>query len=285
MKGTIQIGVMLAASAVLFAQTESLAVNSQHPSGVPDVRQIVESSLAATQRYWRERLHYSYVRRAENRRRDRNGRVKSEEIEISRTTLVNDVPFEQLVERNGRPPSAWEEWRQSTALDKLQRETPSQRAEQVREQEEEMTSLVQEVPKAFDFHLVRQEVVNGRPAYVLRATPHADYQARGTYGKVMSKVEGTLWIDTKDLVWMKVDGQVIEPFSIGLFLVRLLRGSQVTIEQTRVDDGIWMPIRVEIRAAAKLFLLKSLVVESVLTYSDYRRSGADPPVIDARTAP
>jgi hypothetical protein len=120
---------------------------------------------------------------------------------------------------------------------------------------------------------------------VLRATPHADYQARGTYGKVMSKVEGTLWIDTKDLVWMKVDGQVIEPFSIGLFLVRLLRGSQVTIEQTRVDDGIWMPIRVEIRAAAKLFLLKSLVVESVLTYSDYRRSGADPPVIDARTAP
>jgi len=69
-----------------------------------------------------------------------------------------------------------------------------------------------------------------------------------------------------------VDGQVIEPFSIGLFLVRLPRGSHVTIEQTRVDDGNWMPLRVEVRAAAKIFLLKNLVIERVLAYSDYRRA-------------
>jgi len=69
-----------------------------------------------------------------------------------------------------------------------------------------------------------------------------------------------------------VDGQVIEPFSIGLFLVRLLRGSHVTIEQTRVDDGNWMPLRVEVRAAAKIFALKNLVIERVLAYSDYRRA-------------
>ena len=279
MKRMIEISVtmLLAGSAVLFAQAQSETVNTPPPSVVPDVRKIVESSLAATERHWHARLRYTYMERAESRRQDMDGRVKSEDVEISKTTLVNDVPFEQLVERNGQPPSAWDQWRQKTALEKVKRKTSAQRAEQVREQEEETTSLVQEVPKAFDFQLVGQEVVNGRGAYVLRATPNAGYQARGTYGKVFSKVEGTLWIDTQDLVWIKVDGQVIEPFSIGLFLVRLLRGSQVTIEQTRVDDGNWMPLRVEIRAAAKIFLVKSLVIERVLTYSDYRRAGEDAP--------
>jgi hypothetical protein len=206
-----------------------------------------------------------------------DGRLKSEDVEISRTILVNDVPFEQFVERNGQPPSASEEWRQNQALDKLRRETPDQRIERVRQQEEETASLVREVPKAFDFQLGGQEMINRRAAYALHATPHPGYQARGRYGKLLSKVDGKLWIDTQDFVWIKVDGQVIQPFSMGLFLVRLLRGSQITVEQTRLDDGMWMPIRVEVRAAAKILLLKSLEIERVLTYSDYRRAGADAP--------
>ena len=285
MKRTLGIGVtLLVASAALFAQEKTGPVNGQSPS-VPDVHQIIESSIAATQRQWQARLHYTYRERDASRRRDSDGRVKSEDVEISRTILVNDVPFEQIVERNGQPPSAWEEWRQNEALEKLRRETPDQRVERVRQQEEETASLVREVPKAFDFQLGGQEIINGRAAYALQATPHPGYQARGRYGKLLSKVDGKLWIDKQDFVWIKVDGQVIQPFSIGLFLVRLLRGSQITAEQTRIDDGIWMPIRVEVRAAAKILLLKSLVIERVLTYSDYRRAGADVPATRDRAIP
>ena len=263
--------IMLAASA-LFAQSDDFPVKSQNHSSVPDVRQIVESSIAATQRHWQARLHYTYVERDEGRRRDSAGRVKSEDVDVSRTILVNGVPFEQLVERNGRPLGRGETETEREELDKLKRETPEQRAERLRKQEEENTSLVREVPKAFDFQLVGEEAVNGRPAYVLQATPHPGYQAQGKYGKMFSKVEGKLWVDKQDLGWIKVDGQVIQPFSMGLFLVRLLRGSQITMEQTRVDDGIWMPERVEVRAAAKIFFVKSLVIDRVLTYSEYRLS-------------
>jgi hypothetical protein len=62
-----------------------------------------------------------------------------------------------------------------------------------------------------------------------------------------------------------------------LFLVRLLRGSHITMEQTRVDDGIWMPERVEVRAAARIFFVKSLVIDRVLTYSEYRLPQAGVP--------
>ena len=259
----------ITACALLAFASLSSALFAQDLANVPNVRQIMDSSIAATQRHWQERLHYTYLEREESRRRDPDGRVKSEEVTVSRSILIDGVPFDQLVERNGRPPSAEEERRQKEDLDKLKRETPQQRADRLRRQEEENASLVREVPKAFDFQLVGEDVVGGRSAYVLQATPHPGYQAQGKYGKMFSKVEGKLWVDKQDLGWIKVDAQVIQPFSMGLFLARVLRGSRITMEQTRVGDGTWMPEHVEVRAAAKIFFVKSLVVERVLTYSEY----------------
>lgn len=266
--------VIVAASALLFAHGDTRPVNAENRSNAPDARQIIASSIAATERHWQARRHYTYLARDESRRRDPAGRVKSEDVDVSRTILVNGIPFEQLVERNGQPPSVEEEWKQRAELMKLNRDTPGQRAERLHKQAEENMSLMREVPKAFDFQLVGEDVINGRPAYVLQATTHPGYQARGIYGKMLSKVEGKLWVDKQDFGWTRVDGQVIQSFSMKLFLVQLMRGSQITMEQTRLDDGIWMPERVEVRAAAKVFFVKSLVIDRVLTYSEYRL--ADP---------
>jgi hypothetical protein len=230
----------------------------------------VESSIAATQRHWQARLHYTYMQRDEDRHRDPAGHVTSEDVDVLRTILVNGVPFDQLVERNGRPPSAGEERKQKKELDKLKQETPEERAERLRKQEEEAASIVREVPMAFDFQLVGEEAVNGRPAYVLQATPHPGYHAQGKYGSMFPKVAGKLWVDKQDLGWIKVEGQVIHPFSMGLFLVRLLRGSQINMQQTRVNDGIWMPERVEVHAVAKIFFVKSLSIDRVMAFSDYK---------------
>jgi hypothetical protein len=232
---------------------------------------IVESSIAATQRHWQARLQYTYIERDEDQHRDPDGRVMSEHVNVSRTILVNGVPFEQFVERDGRrPPSAKEERKQKEDLDKLKRETPDERAERLRKQEEETASIVREVPMAFDFQLVGEEAVNGRPAYVIQATPHPGYHGQGKYGSMFPKVAGKLWVDKQDLGWIKVEGQVIHPFSMGLFLVRLLRGSQINMQQTRVNDGIWMPERVEVQAVAKIFFVKSLSIDRVMAFSDYK---------------
>ena len=274
------------------AQAEKKLANTQLPAGhtlvtqfdaslqstgssLPDAHQIVEASIAATQRHWQARLHYTYLERDEDRRLDSEGRVKSKDVDVSRTFLVHGVPFEQLIERNGRPPSAEERRKQNEKFDRLKRETPEQRAERLRTQEEENTSLVRDVPKAFGFRLVGEEVLKGRPAYVLQATPHPGYHAAGKYGKMFARLGGKLWVDKQDFGWIKVDGEVIQPFSIGLFLVRLLRGSHITMDQKRVDDGIWMPEHVEVRAAARVLFVKNVVINRFLTYSEYKLAEAD----------
>jgi hypothetical protein len=126
------------------------------------------------------------------------------------------------------------------------------------------------VLEAFDFHLIGEEVVDGRPSYVLQATPHPGYHEHGKYGKMFSKVEGKLWVDKQDFGWIKVDGEVTQSFSMGLFVARVQRGSHIILEQTCVGDAVWVPKRLEMRASARVLFLKSLNIERIMTYSDYR---------------
>jgi hypothetical protein len=261
--------IIVAFAAALFAQSSGRSPDTaQNAPGVPDVRHIVELSIAATERNWQARNCYTYIEVDEDQRLDSRGKVKSEDVDVSKIILVNGVPFEQMVKHNGKPPSAGEQRVQQAALGKLRRETPDARAVRLREQQEN-ESFIREVPLGFDFRLIGEEVVNGRPAYVLQATPHPGYRPHGKYGKMFLGVEGRLWIDKEDLGWVKVDGQVIQPISLGLFLARVQPGSHIMMQQMRVGDGMWLPKRVEVRVKAKVFFVMSYDLDRVLTWSDY----------------
>lgn len=221
--------IVFAAAAALFAQGDGSAPGKLNHSNLSDARQIIGPSIAATERNWQARDRYTYLEYDESRRLDMDGRVKSQDVDVSRIISVNGVPFEQLVEHNGRPLSAEEQMKQEEKIEKQKHETPEERAARL-VKEQENRSFIREVPAAFDFQLVGEDVVNGRPAYVLQATPHPGYQPHGKYGKIFSKVEGKLWIDKQDFGWTKVDGQVIQPISMGLFLARVLRGSHIKME-------------------------------------------------------
>jgi len=82
--------------------------------------------------------------------------------------------------------------------------------------------------------------------------------------------------ELSEMFWLRPSASNVTR-GLPLMIVRLLRGSHITMEQTRVDDGIWMPERVEVRAAARIFFVKSLVIDRVLTYSEYRLPQAGVP--------
>jgi hypothetical protein len=200
--------VMLAASAALFAQSSG-PDKPQNDAIVLDAHQIVSLSIAATERSWQARDHYTYIERDEDRRLDSLGQVKSENVDVTRMTLVNGARFEQLMEHNGQHPTAKEQKKSDEDLDKLKHETPTEQTARLH-QDQENRSFLRDILEAFDFHVIGEEVVGGRPAYVLQATPHAGYHAHGKFGKMFSKVEGKLWVDKQDFGWIKVDGEVTQ---------------------------------------------------------------------------
>jgi len=265
---------MVAAPTALLAQSSG-PETPQNAASVADTRQIVGPSVLATERSWEARDHYTYMERDEDRRLNSLGQVKLETIDVTRMLVVNGARFEQLLEHNGQLPSTKEQRRSDDDLEKLKHETPEEQRARLRK-DQENRAFLRDVVEAFDFRLVGEEIVGGRPAYVLHATPHPGYHARGKYAKMFSKVEGKLWVDKQDFGWIKVDGQVTQTFSIGLILARVERGSHIMLEQTCVGDAVWVPKRIEIRATARILFLKSLDIQRVLTYTDYRPSSDGP---------
>ncbi len=260
--------VMAAASTALFAKPQEYA-------SVADARQIVSPSVVATERSWQARDHYTYMERDEDRRLNSQGQMKSENVDVSRMIVVNGARFEQLIERNGQLPSVKEQKKSDDDLDKLKHETADEQTARLRKNQDNRAFL-RDVVEAFDFRLIDEEMVDGRPAYVLQATPHPGYHAHGKYAKMLSRVEGKLWVDKQDFGWIKVDGEVTQSFSMGLFVARVERGSHIILEQACVGDAVWVPKRLEIRATARILFLKSLDIERILTYSDYRLAADGP---------
>jgi hypothetical protein len=257
-----------AASSALFAQNKG-SDKPQNPSNVPDARQIVGQSVVAAEHSWQARNEYVYIERDEDRRLDAAGQVQSQNVDVTRMTLVNGIRFEQLMEHNGQVPSAEDQKKSGQDAEKLKHETPEEQAERLRK-DQENRSFLKVLLDAFDFRIVGEETIGDRQTYVLEATPHPGYHATGKYGKLLSRVQGKLWVDKQDFGWVKVDGEVTQSFSMGLFVARVQRGSHIILEQTCLGDAVWAPKRLEVRASAKILFLKSLELDRILTYSDYR---------------
>jgi hypothetical protein len=265
---------VLAASSVLFAQNRGPEQLQDHPS-IPDARHIIGQSVVATERSLEARDRYTFVERDHDRRLDSQGQLKSEKIDVTRMILVNGARFGQLVERNGQLPSAEEQKKLDQDFEKLKHETPEERTVRLGK-EQENRAVLRDLLEGFDFRLLGEEVLGGRPTYVLQVTPHPGYHARGQYGKIFSKVEGKLWIDKSDFGWIKVEGQVTQSFSMGLFVARVQRGSRIVLEQTNVGDAVWLPQRLQVRGSARILFLKGLTVERIFTYSEYRLEADGP---------
>jgi len=140
--------------------------------------------------------------------------------------------------------------------------------------------MLNEIPDAFDFRLRGEESIQSRPVYVIDATPKAGYRVRNSEARrVLPKLKATLWIDKADLSWVRVNAEVIDSISVGFFLFRVAKGARLEIEQGRVNEEVWLPLRVRVSASATVGLVKKLRVEEDLTFRNFRKFQSDSQVV------
>jgi hypothetical protein len=144
------------------------------------------------------------------------------------------------------------------------------------QRELEDRAYMEEVPDAFDFRIIGTQKLPTGPAWVLQATPHRGYRTHTRYARAFSGVSGKLWIDQRDLQWVKADAEAVNPVSFGPFITRLDKGSHITIEQMRLPDGEWVPKRIQARARARMLLLFSQDFEETITYNHFHFAGPAP---------
>jgi len=248
----------------------------------PDARDIMRRSLAASEHNWKIARNYTFLQRTEERQMDSAGQVKSKQVKTHDVTLLEGSPYFRLTERDDHPLPPAEEKKEQEKLDKSiagrLKETPAQRERRIHEYEqrrERQRADVAEVPEAFDFQIVGEERVEGRDTWVIDAMPRREYRPRARDTKILAHVKGRLWIDRQTFQWVKLDAEVIDAVSWGLFLVRLDPGARIHFEQAHVNDEVWLPSQISIKASARLGIFKRLRVEEDTTYRNYRKFQTD----------
>jgi hypothetical protein len=118
------------------------------------------------------------------------------------------------------------------------------------------------------------ETTDGRQLYVIQAEPKPGYQPHSKDGKYLTKFRGKIWVDQNEYQWAKLDLETIDTISFGWFVARLHKGTHFYVEQTRVNDEVWLPKLVHLNIGARIALLKDLNYDVTQTYSDYKKFGS-----------
>jgi hypothetical protein len=260
-------------------------------AGQTDAREIVRRAAAADERNWKVARNYTSSERETLRYLDSEGRVKSQEVSSNDVMLLDGSPYSRLVGRDDRPLSPAEERKEQEKLTRSIAERRDQTAAQRRQRLSNYDSRPEwqreawrELPNAFDFRLAGEEAWDGHTLYVIEATAHEGYQALSRTAKLFARLRCRLWVDKQDYQLVKAEVEVVDTISVGLFLVRVAKGSHAAFEQTRVNDEVWLPSHMRASVSARLGLLKVLRIEQELSYSKCRESQAEPPVISQMSA-
>jgi hypothetical protein len=247
-----------------------------------DAREIIRRAVAADERNWKVARNYGFSERVEARHLDSEGRLKSKDVKIYDVMLLDGSPYRRLTGRDDGPLPPGDEKKEQEKLAsstaERRKETVVQRALRLGEYESRagwQREAWHELPEAFDFRLAGDERLDGNSLYVIEATPRQGYQPRSRTAKVLVHLRGKLWVDKQDYHLAKAEVESVDTISVGLFLVRLAKGSRAAFEQTRVNDEVWLPQRVQVFTSARLGLLNVLHIEQEVIYSKCREFEID----------
>jgi len=229
---------------------------------------------------------YTYVERQEERRLDGKGQVKSTETKTYDVMEIYGEQVQKQIAKDDKPLSAKDAQKEDEKIQKLidKRDSESEsgrkkRLEKEEKEREDERQFVREVADAYNFKFVGIQKLEGRDNYVIDGDPKPGYQPVRKEAKILPKTRFRVWIDKDDSQMKKLDVQFIDTVSFGLFLARLHKGSRVVIEQTRVNDEVWLQQHIAVKVDARIALLKDFNVDVDVTDHDYKKFRTDTKIV------
>jgi hypothetical protein len=251
--------------------------------------------------FWRAREleeQYTYIERRRDVRLGKLGKVSLGPVRTfevypsltpgrtyKRLIAVDDVPLpaEELARRDAehRANMLWERRRRDE-------ETPAQRAERVRRDQQRSARQRREVDEAFaafDISPAGHELLEGseRPLLRLALAPRRGAAASSDLVKRLRKFRGTAWVDEAERQLVRIELEAIEAIAVGWGLVgRVGRGSRASYDRRKVDGDVWLPARAHLRASGRTLLVRGFDIDTEWTWTDYRKYSVETAVIGTK---
>jgi hypothetical protein len=222
--------------------------------------------------------NYTYIERDEEHKLDGKGQVKSTEAKTYEVMELYGEQVQRLTEKDDKPLNAKEAAKEEEKIQKIinKRKDESENERKKREEKEEKgreedRKFVLEVADAYNFKLVGTELVGGREAWVIDGEPRPGFVPHMKQSKFLSKFRGRVWIDQSDFQLAKMDVECLDTISWGLFLARIHKGSRFMLEQTRVNEEVWLPRELTVKVDVRFALLKNFNVDLEQSFHDYKK--------------
>src|ERR1700688_4697831 len=145
--------------------------------------------------------------------------------------------------------------------------------EKIAKKRKERDELIGAARAAFLFALIGSEQRDGRVLLKYSMNPNPAFKPTSRATSIYPRVRGTVWVDEASGELARIEGEVTEDISLGLFLARVYKGSRFMQERYEMLPGVWLPSFSQYDFDGRKFL-SSFSLHERTFYSHYRRGGA-----------
>jgi len=187
---------------------------------------------------------YERLERVETRRNssDPNPPV----VKVSRVIPSGTGMYKIAVGDDGKPTDA-AAYRASLeglarVLAQLVNDSGSQRdgLEKYAKKKKDRNDLIDATHNAFLFTLAASEQRGDRALSKYKMDPNPAFKPTTRFTSIFPKVRGFVWIDEASGELARIEGDVTEDISVGLFLGKIYKGSHFMQERYEVQPGLWL---------------------------------------------
>lgn len=268
-------------------QTTAPSFSPQKSFSQVELRDLVHRAMLNDQENYQKQKDLTHIEHQVTQHLDKNGKITGTDSVTREILILYGRRMEHILERNDKPLSPDEQKKENAkfdkAVDKLQKESPADRQKRIAKFEEDSRKareFVTEVANAFNFKFEGEDMVDGRPAYIISGEPRSDYHPSSRQGKILTKTRGKMWIDIASTHWVKLDAEFTDTMSFGWFLARVRPGTRVHVEQNLFRDEVWVPSEIKFKLDARVGLFKQLFQNVDVTFRDWRKFSTDSRIID-----
>ena len=225
-----------------------------------------------------ERALYLYERIERVESRKDAGDVAPASVRISRVVPAGTGIAKLSLGPDGKPPDS-EVYRNE--LNKLLNSLawaaapgqPQREAYQkVQKKQKDRDDLIEATHSAFIFTYVSREPRDERMLAKYRMEPNPKFKSTNRATSIFAKVKGFVWVDESAHELARVEGEVTEDISLGLFMAKVYKGSRFMQDRYETAPGLWLPSFTQYDFDGRKFF-SSFSVHEKTFYSAYKRIG------------
>ena len=180
--------------------------------------------------------HHACARKTTTEEMGSDGKVKERKTREFEVELLGAKQKLHLLRIDGRLPNDRESRRETTKEAEMKKKY-GERQDKARPQGPDF--IDERIVHRYHFATNGVELVNGRPAYLLRFSPKPGLEVKEVADRALNRLTGRLWIDAEEFELVKLDAHLEQPLSFVGGIVATVERMEFDLERERHADGFW----------------------------------------------